>query len=294
MRSDMHKVVVERPRWNPGPGKHGRRANLPDELLPKFEGIKRPHLHRKGLTDLLGPLRRWLHSQLGRSWNDVYSEACAVIKPDSVIRAHIKTHLLEFVERHTFMRDGEVWCFSGRWRVEEMPVQLAGRFRASFYVHPQTGFLCEIPVRPRHRWCDKNIDRRAVTQRWLNDTTLLRQLNGCWFECRMGKFPEQFLKGDSPWRFDVAEKKMICRSIAKGIYGVHVYCIAKRQLSRRQLRCFGLRNATIIYSTKAQSSARYDGALTTALCFSAGRRLWVLVDPAAAVQFRPVAHAAVV
>jgi hypothetical protein len=39
MRTDMHKVVVERPRRNPGPGKQGRRANLPDELLPKFEGI---------------------------------------------------------------------------------------------------------------------------------------------------------------------------------------------------------------------------------------------------------------
>src|SRR2546423_2145458 len=122
MRSDMHKVVVERPRWNPGPGKHGRRANLSDELLPKFEGIKRPHAHRKGLTDLLGPLKRWLRSQVGRPWNDVYSEACAVIKPDSVIRPHIKTHLLEFVHRHTFLKDGEVWCFTGRWRHGEVPV----------------------------------------------------------------------------------------------------------------------------------------------------------------------------
>src|SRR5882672_2735337 len=108
MRTDMHKVVVERPRWNPGPDKNGRRANLPDELLPKFEGIKRPHRHRKGLTDLLGPLKRWLLSQVGRPWNDVYSEACAVIKPDSVIRAHIKTHILEFVQRNTFIHNDQV------------------------------------------------------------------------------------------------------------------------------------------------------------------------------------------
>jgi hypothetical protein len=99
----MHKVVVERPRWNPGPGKQGRRANLSDELLPKFEGIKRPHRSRKGLTDLLGPLKRWLQSQVGRPWNEVYSEACAVIKPDSIIRAHVKTHLLEFVQRNAFI-----------------------------------------------------------------------------------------------------------------------------------------------------------------------------------------------
>jgi hypothetical protein len=76
----MHKVVVERPRWNPGPGKKGRQANLSDELLPKFEGIRRPHRHRKGLTDLLGPLKRCLLAQVGRPWNDVYSESCEVIK----------------------------------------------------------------------------------------------------------------------------------------------------------------------------------------------------------------------
>jgi len=46
MRPDMYKVVIERPRWNPGPGKNNRRANLPDELRPKFEGIKRPHSWR--------------------------------------------------------------------------------------------------------------------------------------------------------------------------------------------------------------------------------------------------------
>ncbi len=86
----MHKVVIERPRWNPGPSKKGRRANLSDELLPKFEGIKRPHRHRKGLTDLLGPLKRWLQAQVGRPWNDIYSEACVVIKPDSIIARTLK------------------------------------------------------------------------------------------------------------------------------------------------------------------------------------------------------------
>src|ERR1700744_5339315 len=110
MRSDMHKVVDERPRWNPGAGKNGRRGNLPDELLLKFEGIKRSHIRRKGFTALLVRLRRWFHAQIGRPSNDVYSEACAVIKPDCVIRAHIKTHLLEFVERHAFIHNGQV-CF---------------------------------------------------------------------------------------------------------------------------------------------------------------------------------------
>ena len=87
----MHKVIVERPRWTPGPDKYKRRANLSDELLPKFEGIKRIHGQRKGQRDLLGPLRRWLRAQVGWPWNDVYSEACAVIHPDNYVRVHVKT-----------------------------------------------------------------------------------------------------------------------------------------------------------------------------------------------------------
>src|SRR5437879_1286370 len=202
MRSDMHKVVVERPRWNPGPGKHGRRTNLPDEFLLKFEGIRRPHVNRKGLTDLLGPLKRWLRSQVGRPWDDVYSEACAVIKPDSVVRAHIKTHLLEFVQRHTFLKDNQVWCFTGRWGLQEMPVTSAATRWSPFYVDPVTWLLCAAPTLPRCRWGDKTAERRTLTQRWLNGTTLIRQLNGCWFECRMEAFPRRFVKGDSSWRFD--------------------------------------------------------------------------------------------
>ena len=239
----MHKVVVERPRWNPGRGKQGRRANLPDDLLPKFEGIKRPHTNRKGLTDLLGPLRRWLHAQLGRPWNDIYSEAAAVIKPDSVIREHIKTHLLEFVERHTFLHEGKVCVIPAYYGGGGIVPVMEMRFgRSSFYVHPETHLLCEIPARPRRSWRDQKAARLALTQRWLNETTLLRQLNGCWFKCGMEEFPNHFVKGDSPWRFDAAEKKMICRSRAGDIYGRNVYCAAKRQLSRRELRKFGVSN----------------------------------------------------
>jgi hypothetical protein len=58
----------------------------------------------------------------------------------------------------------------------------------------------------------------------------------------MEKFPARFAKGDSPWRFELAEKKMICRSSAGDIYGRIVYCTVKRQLSRRELRKLGVNN----------------------------------------------------
>lgn len=230
----MHKVVIERPRWNPGPGKGRRRANLSDELQPKFEGIKRPHFCRKGLTDLLGPLKRWLRSQVGRPWNEVYSEACSVIKPDSVVRAHVKTHLLEFVERHTFMKNGEVFA---RWCNEEMPVvELRGRWRIC-YVHPETGVLMAMPP-----WKRKQRYKAEDTERvWITDTLVLRKLKGLWFECQVEAYRTGLKPGGNPWRWDYAEGKIIN---TQDLYGGLDYCVEKRQLSRSELKKHGLKNDT--------------------------------------------------
>ena len=86
-------------------------------------------------------------------WNDVYSEACAVIKPDSIIRAHVKTHLLEFVERHTFMHDGKVCILDTSYRGGVKPVTETGWRRSLFFVHPETALLEPIPKLSKRAWC---------------------------------------------------------------------------------------------------------------------------------------------
>ena len=287
----MHKVVVERPRWNPGPGKNGRRANLSDELLPKFEGIKRPHRRRKGLTDLLGPLKRWLQAQVGRPWNDVYSEACAVIKPDSIIRAHIKTHLLEFVERQAFMRDGKVCVLElgchGRGIV---PLDGQRYCRNLFFVHPETGLLQVVPQISK-RALRAHQPKPPVTIHWIGKNVARQQIRGLWFECHFEVVPV-----DVGFKaYDHALERVVSRGELVRYETQYSLCKFKRQLSKRELGRFGLRNSPISHLIRAQSSVgRPCGRLNTALCLSAGRRLWVLVDPAAAVQFRPAEHSAVV
>jgi len=275
----MHKVVVERPRWNPGPGKKGRRANLPDELLPKFEGIKRPHVQRKGLTDLLGPLRRWLQSQVGRSWNDVYSEACAVIKPDSIIRAHVKTHLLQFVERHTFIHAGRVCVleigYHGRGIV---PVDGRRYGWNLFFVHPESGLLCAIPQKSRKALRAQRRAARAENFRWLDGNFALKQIDGIWFACQF-----RVVSSEGPFKaYDHALGQQVGRGGLLRRDGQYVHCVRKRQLSRRELRRYELRNAFVF---KAQSSLGCtQSQLTTALLLSAGRRSWVIGHYRLAVQ----------
>jgi hypothetical protein len=276
----MHKVVIERPRWNPGPGKQGRRANLPLELLPKFEGIKRLHIRRKGLTDLLGPLKRWLQSQVGRPWNDVYSEACAVIKPDSVIRLHVKTHLLQFVQRHTFMYEGRVCFLDTSRRGGIVPVRKMGRCRNFFFVHPETGLLHESPSLSKREWKARPPKEKAMVH-WIGGNLALQLIGGHWFECR---YENVFVE---PWfkTYDHALERTVTRRDISPHKGYHCMCVQKRQLSRRELRNYGLRNGPM--SRGAQHSKYFESVLKTALRISAGRRFWVIGHRRLAVQIRP-------
>ena len=235
----MHKVIVEEPRHGGGRTKMNRRANLPDELLPKCEGMRRPYRCPKRFGEHLGPLKRWLRSNVGRPWNAVYGEASEVIKPDNPVRAHIRTHLLQCVQRNTFMRDGRVWCHRGGWGSQaECAIEDSQSRWCLFYVHPETGVLSEIPERPRRRG---TVSNRDPNNEWVSETTLLRRIHGCWFECQMVPFADRPVKGESPWTYDHIRTGLICRSQARADYGRTAYCVAKRQLSWKELKQRGLK-----------------------------------------------------
>ena len=207
------------------------------------KGIRRPYSNRKTFGEHLGPLKRWLRSNVGRHWNEVYSEASQVITADNPVRAHIRVHMFQMVQRHTFMRDGEVWCFSSFvWPRTELPVAelRSNSCWPTFYVHPETGILCEAVSRRHKPWW---VSPPLKDQKWITDSLALRRINGLWFECEMMRFPDRFVKGDRPWRFDLAEGREICCSQAHEIYRKKVYCVTKRQLSRKKLKQFGLKNS---------------------------------------------------
>ncbi len=148
MRSDMAKVLVERPRWNPGRsggGTRGELQRLPIEEWRAREGMKaRWQGTTKGFTDLLGPLRRFLRSRVGRPWNRVYSEICAEVRGGFPVREHFQSHVFSLVARDVLLIDG-VPCHRGGY-AEGRPLKWSPW--GSFYVCPKTGLLKE-PRRPR-------------------------------------------------------------------------------------------------------------------------------------------------
>jgi hypothetical protein len=98
VREDMAKVIVERPRVKAFKTRKGRCRDLDD--MPAREGMRRGHAlrgDRKQLNENLAPLRRYLASQVGRPWSKVYSEISAHLRVDNAVQQHVRDHLTDFV-----------------------------------------------------------------------------------------------------------------------------------------------------------------------------------------------------
>ena len=130
MRSDMFKVIVERPRRGvgyyrtlPNDYRAAKRFKIDADgnVNDEFCGCKLPMRSKrlgwdgKQLNENLSPLRRYLAKQVGRPWNDVYSEICSFLDTGSTVKQHVRQHLTDFVTLKTFVdEDGDLIAVT-RW-----------------------------------------------------------------------------------------------------------------------------------------------------------------------------------
>jgi hypothetical protein len=112
MRSDMAKVVTERPRRGHGnPSKKWGRRLRKSEYDAEDHGSSRAPIARrhqygwnsKEFSDLLGPLRRYLHKQVARPWDKVWSEITRNLDSRSLSGQHIFDHIQWEVEQHAWL-----------------------------------------------------------------------------------------------------------------------------------------------------------------------------------------------
>lgn len=142
MRSDMFKVIVERPRWGAGHAVSPKLKRTKDYTL-KHIGHRRHAIestpYRKSLNENLAPLVRFLRSRCGRQWNVVFSEICAQLDTGSTLKLHVRQHIEDFVlTRISIGRYGE-WLFEG----EVIELDTSHCRRRQFFVDPNDGVLKE-------------------------------------------------------------------------------------------------------------------------------------------------------
>src|SRR6185437_8674330 len=106
MRSDMYKVIVERPRRSKD--LKARALRFRNSLDgPSHLGMRVGYGYRE-LNENLAPLRRYLHSQVARPWNKVFGEICWRIDRRDPVQRHIHQHIGQLIVTQVEIRDGKL------------------------------------------------------------------------------------------------------------------------------------------------------------------------------------------
>jgi hypothetical protein len=180
MRDDVEKRFTEPSGRYYGHAKYPRtckKLNKSDQEGEPIESLKNAHI-LAGQHDGSGPngedhvfLRRLLRGNVGRLWNDVYSEICSHAEQ----RTFVGTRLREAVERLV-----ELNCtIEGEEVIGENGFPILHRRTSRLYVHPLKKTL-EYVSRPRRK--RKEEERNPVRE--LNGKLYHRHL-GLWYEVEM-------------------------------------------------------------------------------------------------------------
>lgn len=266
MRSDMARVIVERPRVLDRATRKGRSRAL--DALPTKLGMRRDNRERGGykmLNENLAPLRRYLEKQVGRPWDKVYSEIAAHLRADSTVQQHVRDHIGDFVQIGAH-REFPYW-------------------QPPLYVDPRDGILKRTDQhseeKARRRREAERLSRKEVPERiTLGPDWELRRIGGIWYALRLAPLPDAEYRPSfdvrrrepSPWERSkpllgeiVAVRRLATPALidaadgSAALAGPEIdepegwrdhrerypnrrYPVAKRQLSKAELRHHGLRN----------------------------------------------------
>jgi hypothetical protein len=228
VRSDMHKVIVERERY--GSTRKNRKwgtrlAYVPDadyDDQPTFVSSARGRQYpstQKWFSDVLAPLKGFLRSNIGRPWDKVFSELHQAVDVRKVTGRHIFEHLEWMVESDCSIgADRKVYGYPRGYEV------------TGFYVHPRTRLLCFAP-RPSARERKKGrLMQQEVDELRIDDTRSFKLIGEQWFvvtyeAVEVGRYE----RPRAAW--DVVQRRQVQLT-----WGRCCIAIKKRQCNREEVR----------------------------------------------------------
>lgn len=239
MRSDMSKVIVERPRrhysYPAYPRGHLENRWAPDwENAPRIESMGSVY-GTKWLNENLQPLVRFLRSSEGRPWDSVHSEISERLSVKSAVQKHVLDHLRDYVSENVFIDGKTVMVFDRTAGLRAL--QSRGSW-LRFYIHPRTRLLRLAPQVPRKRQERETAPDRRV----LSHEEELRRLNGVWYAIRLSPIPHELEA--RACCFDVLERTHLIGSTFEAskneLWKSGRYAASKVQLGKRQIARYGL------------------------------------------------------
>lgn len=227
MRADMDKVIVERPRI--GSRRKSRKKgyrrhtqSIPFEDRPQ----KEPMLGRwrgrdKWLNEHLGPMKRFLRSNVGRPWNKVHQELCEHVSFDNAVQSHVLDHIYDFVNQHVELEDSATVYSNDRVWVSQRCRLRTG----AMYVCPRTGLLKTVRA---------SRSRRPPRRFHPGGDRIFLHREELWWEIRLREPPSNPGHIWDVW----LEKDLAALEPTDLIaaYGVREYAVSKRPLSRGEAK----------------------------------------------------------
>lgn len=246
MREDMGKVLVERPRIGSRHlhGKSGKgykrrvlKALASEDGSPCREGITRMYNGvLKQFNEHLGPLRKFVESNVGRPWDKVYAEICRHVDRGNVVQKHILTHLFQYVVVGVELIDGEPYSKSRHWHSDRQPL----RGPNQWYVCPKSGLLKRAKVESKRQ----RKRRGSVTEKpvaWLSTSEFVRRGPGGWELVTVKPWPDApafGVRDPRPSAVDVLFRISVSSWDSDRLaryYGKRVYAVAVRVLRAAEL-----------------------------------------------------------
>ncbi len=222
MREDMSKVIVERPRWGSSlpsrkKGYHKYLQKHADDLPQREPMPGRWRGRQRSLNENLGPMKRFLRSNVGRPWNKVHQELCEHISFNNAVQSHVLDHIYDFVDRHVEWVDGVLYA-QRSWGGSRIRVQ-----SGCMYICPETGLL-KILKRSRRQWMPTRVGG--------NGTTVNLSRGNDWYEIRL-----QALPADGDQRWDVWQDRLVTFNdfqACADLYGSKSFAVSMRKLTREE------------------------------------------------------------
>lgn len=220
MRTDMHKVIVERPRH----GSHDKADNKGyktqlERENPLKEGMKKRSGGTKELNEHLAPLVRYLRTNCGRPWDKIYSEIRQNLKLNSACQYHVYQHLFDYVKLHCYKENGQIYGPDGT------PVGKSFFFFNEFAV--VGGILTDISNLKKRKWT------KPAKRLWKDENSFYHQINGVWYLIGVEKLVKRFTK----LGFPIREMDILTGSSLKTFSSTHI-AKTKKQLGKRELKEF--------------------------------------------------------
>lgn len=226
MRSDFIKVLTERPRSGSGRRyKEVRRkdaASFDEDITGSKVGMRKVYgWECKEFSDLLGPLKRYIQSRVGKSWDKTHSEVCAHLKGRNTVQQHLLGHLYQMVERDIHVGpDGKLHRNTNKGYHPHLDEWLG-----EFYVDPRNGIL-KASKQGRIPWRRKSEDKE-ITEYKISDGVFHRILKGIWYRVVVNK--------EKIWVPAPASSDDDGRYIERSVE-------SRKQLNTKELASFGLKN----------------------------------------------------